>query len=83
LSVVVGKYGRIVLPKEVRDKYGVREGFRLIIMDFNGQICLVPVNTYEKPTEALYGAIELEKPVDEPTRVAREYIRKKLLDDLQ
>ena len=52
-------------------------------MDFNGQICLVPVNSYEKPTEALYGAVKLEKPVDEPTRVAREYIRKKLLDDLQ
>ena len=83
MSVVVGKYGRIVLPKAVRDKYGVREGFRLIVTDFNGQICLVPVNTYEKPTEALYGAVKLEKPVDEPTRVAREYIRKKLLDDLQ
>ena len=83
MSVVVGKYGRIVLPKAVRDKYGVREGFRLIVLDFNGQICLVPVNTYEKPTEALYGAVKLEKPVDEPTRVAREYIRKKLLDDLQ
>ena len=82
MSVVVGKYGRIVLPKEVRDKYGVREGFRLIVMDFNGQICLVPVNTYEKPTEALYGAVKLEKPVDEPTRVARECIRKKLIDDV-
>ncbi len=77
LSVVVGKYGRIVLPKKVRDKYGVREGFKFIVTDLDGQICLVPVNRYEKPTEALYGAVKVEKPVDEPKRVAREYIRKK------
>lgn len=83
LSVVVGKYGRIVLPKEVRDRYGVREGFRLIVRDFEGQICLVPVNTYEKPTEALYGAVKVEKPIDEPKRVAREYIRKKIVADFQ
>jgi AbrB family looped-hinge helix DNA binding protein len=83
LSVEVGKYGRIVLPKKIRDKYGVREGFRLIVVDFKGQICLVPVNTYEKPTKALYGDVKLEKPVDEPKRVAREYIRKKLVDDFQ
>ncbi len=83
LSVVVGKYGRIVLPKEVREKYGVREGFRLIVRDFDGQICLVPVNTYEKPTEALFGAVKVEKPIDEPKRVAREYIRQKLFVDSQ
>lgn len=82
VSVVVGKYGRIVLPKNVRDKYGVREGFRLIVTDFNGKICLVPVKTYEKPTEALYGSVKVEKPIDEPTSFAREYIRKKLVDDL-
>jgi AbrB family looped-hinge helix DNA binding protein len=83
MSVVVGKYGRIVLPKDVRDKYGVREGFRLIVTDFRGKICLVPVTTYEKPAEALYGSVKFDKPVDEPKRVAREYIRKKLLEDLE
>ena len=83
MSVVVGKYGRIVLPKEFRDKYGVREGFRLIVTDFDGRICLVPVNRYEKPTGALYGAVKVKKPIDEPKRVAREYVRKKLVEDLE
>ena len=82
LYVEVGKYGRIVLPKQLREKYGVHEGFRLIVTEFMGRICLVPVRTYDKPTEALYGCVRLEKPIDEPKRVAREY-RKKLAEDLQ
>jgi len=83
LSVEVGKYGRIVLPKQLREKYGVQEGFRLIVTDFRGRIVLVPVKTYEEPTEALYGCVRLEKPIEEPKRVAREYVRKKLAEDLQ
>ena len=43
MSVEVGKYGRIILPKRLRQKYGVKEGFRLIITDFMGQILLLPV----------------------------------------
>lgn len=83
LSVKVGRYGRIVLPRQLREKYGVQEGSRLIVTDFMGRICLVPAKTYEKPTEALYGCVRLEKPIVEPKRVAREYIRKKLAGDLQ
>jgi len=83
LFVEVGRYGRIVLPKQLREKYGVREGFRLIVVDFKGQIVLVPVKRYERPTEALYGCVRLGKPVEEPKRVAREYIQKKLIEELQ
>lgn len=82
LSVEVGKYGRIVLPKEVRDKYYVSEGSRLIIREREGEIVLVPVRKYDKPTEALYGSVRLEKPVEEPKKVARKYIRRKLVDEL-
>lgn len=83
MSVEVGKYGRIVLPKRLRQKYGVHEGIRLIITEYAGHICLVPVETHEKPTEALYGSVDLAKPIDEPKQLAREYIRKKLVEDFQ
>jgi AbrB family looped-hinge helix DNA binding protein len=83
LSVEVGKYGRVVLPKQLREKYDVQEGFRLIVFDFRGRIVLVPVKTYEKPTQALYGSVRFEKPIEEPKRVAREYIRKKLSEEVQ
>jgi AbrB family looped-hinge helix DNA binding protein len=83
LSVEVGKYGRIVLPKKLRQKYGMYEGIRLIITEYMGRICLTPVNIYEKPTDALYGSVRPEKPIEEPKRVAREYIRMKLAEDFQ
>ncbi len=82
MSVEVGKYGRIVLPKQLRQKYGMEEGIRLIITEYMGRVCLVPVKKYEKPTEALYGAIKVEKPIDEPKHVAREHLRKKLVEGL-
>ena len=81
-SVEVGRYGRIVLPKEVREQYGVEEGSQLIIRRRQGEIVLIPVKSYERPTEALYGSIETEAPMDEPKRIAREHIRKKLAEDL-
>ena len=83
LSVEVGRYGRIILPKDLREKYGVEEGSRLILRGIKGRIILVPVKTYEKPTDALYGSIRLEKPLEEPKDVARAHIRKKLTEDLK
>lgn len=36
----------------------------------------------EKPTEAMYGSEKTDKPIDEPKKLARGYIRKKLLEDM-
>jgi len=83
LSVEIGKYGRIVFPKELRYKYGVKEGSRFIIRDYRGQIILLPVATYEKPTEALYGSVKAEHPIEEPKELARTHIRKKLIEELE
>ncbi|MEM2841872.1 MAG: AbrB/MazE/SpoVT family DNA-binding domain-containing protein [Thermoproteota archaeon] len=82
MSAKVGKYGRIVLPKSVREKYQVKEGSRLIVYERRGEIALIPVISYSKPTEALYGSLKLEESVEEPKEVARKYIRKKLIEDL-
>ncbi len=83
MSVEVGKYGRIVLPKRLRQKYSINEGNRLIITEYMGRICLVSVQTHKKPTQALYGSVDPSKPIDEPKQLAREYIRKKLVEDYQ
>jgi hypothetical protein len=55
---------------------------RLIITEYMGRICLVPIKVYDKPTEALSGSIKVEKTIDDPKQVAREYIRKKLFESL-
>jgi len=83
MSVEVGRYGRMILPKKIRKKYGIDEGIRLIITDYMGRICLVPVKTYHKPTEALYGSLKIERAIEEPKQLARDYIRKKLIEDFE
>jgi len=82
LSIEIGKYGRIVLPKKLRDKYGVKEGSKLIIRDYKGQIILLPVTTYGKPTEALHGSVKVKLPIEEPKEVARTHIKRKLIEEL-
>jgi len=83
LSVEVGRYGRLVLPKSIRERYGVEEGSRLIVRGVKGQIVLIPVKSYEKPTEALYGSVKVERPVEEPKDLARAYVRKRLSEDIE
>ncbi|MGB9915493.1 MAG: AbrB/MazE/SpoVT family DNA-binding domain-containing protein [Candidatus Bathyarchaeales archaeon] len=81
MSVEVGKYGRIVLPKEIRDKHKINEGSRFIVRERFGEIVLVPVRRYAQPTDALYRSIQLDKPVEEPKKVAREHIKRKLTEE--
>ncbi|MGB9854742.1 MAG: AbrB/MazE/SpoVT family DNA-binding domain-containing protein [Candidatus Bathyarchaeales archaeon] len=81
MSVEVGKYSRIVLPKEIREKYKINEGSRFIVRERLGEIVLVPVRRYDQPTEALYRSIRLDKPIEEPKKVAREHIKRKLTEE--
>jgi len=80
VSVRVGRYGRVVLPKEIRDKYGVGEKSRLIVRERRGEIVLIPVARYERPTDALYGSVPIGAAIDEPKEVARKQLREKLID---
>ena len=81
IDVVVGKEGRLVLPKKIRDKYGVKEGDRILVREFGAQILLIPVDRYDKPTKALHGSVMTRKRIDEPKEVAREYMRRKLAEE--
>jgi AbrB family looped-hinge helix DNA binding protein len=82
MSIEVDKYGRIILPKKLRQKYGMDEGARLIVTEYMGRIYLIPVKRYEKPTEAMCGSIKIDKPIDDLKQVAREHIRRQLLETL-
>jgi hypothetical protein len=37
---------------------------------------------YDKPTEALYGSVKICKAIDDPKAVARDFIKKKLSEDM-
>lgn len=77
MFVEVGKEGRIVLPKDIRDRNEIEEKTRVIIRERNGEIVLIPVKRYDKPTDALTGSLPLEEPLDDPKQLARRHAREK------
>ena len=80
-AVEVGRYGRITLPKELRSRHGIHENTRLIVRERGDQIILIPIDSYENPTDALYGSIKLTSPVDDPKAVARAHIRDRFQEE--
>jgi AbrB family looped-hinge helix DNA binding protein len=78
MSILMGKEGRLVLPKKLREKYKVKEGDRFIVREYWDQIILIPVAQYRHPTQELHGSVELKTPIDEPKELASGFLRKKL-----
>jgi AbrB family looped-hinge helix DNA binding protein len=81
LYVEVGKNGRIVLPKGVRERYGVVEKTRLLIREREGEIVFIPLTRYDNPTDALYGSVKPDKPIDSPKEVARRHVGRRLAEE--
>ena len=46
-TVKLGNRGQIVIPKEARDKYGLQEGTRLVVLGDETGIALVPAEKFE------------------------------------
>jgi AbrB family looped-hinge helix DNA binding protein len=73
--------GRIVIPKEMRRKLKMEEGEKVIIEIKGRELIIKPKNMVEKPIEKLYGSIKV-KPEKNPKKEAREWMRKKIEEDL-
>jgi AbrB family looped-hinge helix DNA binding protein len=80
MHVEVGKEGRIVLPKEIREKREIEEKTRIIVRERRGEIVLIPVKRYTKPTQSLLGSIIITEPVDDPKGLAREHAARNALE---
>ena len=61
--------GQIVIPAQIREKYGLKPKSKVEIFDVEGQIILCPLP--EDPIEAAEGFLNSEKPVSEMMREAR------------
>lgn len=83
VTVEIGKYGRIVLPKDIRNRYKLDDNSRLIIRERQGEIVLIPVKRYKNPTEAFYGSVKPDQPIDDPKEYARRHLAKKMREDSQ
>lgn len=82
MFIEVGKEGRIVLPKNIRDRNEIEEKTRVIIRERNGEIVLIPVKRYANPTDALLGCLILDEPLDDPKEYARRHARGKVVQGL-
>ena len=76
MHVEVGKEGRIVLPKEIREKKKIDEKTRIIVRERQGEIALIPVKRYAKPTQSLLGSVNITKPIDDPKSLARDHAKR-------
>lgn len=52
----VSTKGWIVIPKALRDKYGLEKGSKVHVVDYGGTMAVVP--HLEDPVEALHGMLE-------------------------
>jgi AbrB family looped-hinge helix DNA binding protein len=43
MTVTVSEKGWIVIPKEIREKYGIKKGDKIRILDLGGELTLLPV----------------------------------------
>lgn len=52
----VSAKGWVVIPKELREKYGLKKGTRVQVVDYGDLLALVPLP--DDPVEALHGMLE-------------------------
>jgi AbrB family looped-hinge helix DNA binding protein len=55
-TATISTKGWVVIPKELREKFGLKKGTRVQVMDYGDLLALVPLP--EDPVEALHGMLE-------------------------
>lgn len=69
--------GRIVIPKEIREKLGIIVGSKALLVLKDRELILKPIQKVKKPVDVLYGSVRV-KPEISPKKVAREWLKKHL-----
>ncbi len=68
MPVKISTKGQIVLPAELRKKYGIESGSEVEILDFGGEIVIVPI-----PRTKGRGFLKFKRKLDE---IMAEYKKK-------
>lgn len=67
--------GQVVIPKELREKYGIGTDGEVIVTEIAGHIAVLPAP--KDPIMALKGSVKLTQPVADIVRELREAERKR------
>lgn len=73
----VSEGGRIVIPKKIRKKFGIKKEEDIKIEVEGKKIILRPESLEENPVEKLYGSAKTE-PEQSPKKEARKWVTEKL-----
>lgn len=79
-KVKVSVGGRVVIPKEIREKLKIESGDEVKI-SVKDRILVLKPEGIKNPVERLYGSVRT-KPEEGPKKVAREWVKKKIEEDL-
>ena len=64
MKAIVSEKGQVTIPKQLRDRMGIRPGEVLEFSEERG--CLLARKALERdPVDALYGSLRLDRPVDD------------------
>lgn len=55
-TATVSTKGWVVIPKDLREKYNLRKGTRVQVVDYGNMLVLVPLP--DDPVDALHGMLE-------------------------
>jgi AbrB family looped-hinge helix DNA binding protein len=77
MNVTIDKAGRLVVPKEIRDRMGLHPGDELEIEEFNGKIEISKPRRERRLIENEHGLLTLEPDPNAPP-VTQEEIREEL-----
>jgi AbrB family looped-hinge helix DNA binding protein len=71
-SVVMNSRGMITIPANIRKKRNFKEGSRFFIMETDGQLTIIPIQTAAEFRTDLISKEELEKNLEEDRRIELE-----------
>ena len=63
MKATMGERGQVTIPKEVRDRLGLRPGQKLEVVEEAGRVVMTK-DLGDDPVMAVYGILRLPRPVD-------------------
>lgn len=73
----VSEGGRIVIPKGIRELFGLEVGEEVLVGVEGRKIVIQPKKIMEDPVKRLYGSIKV-RPEASPKKVARKWVMKEV-----
>ena len=65
----ISEKGQVVIPKELRDKYGIATNGEVVVTEVEGHIAVLPAP--KDPIKALRGSVKFAQPVSDIVRGLR------------